>query len=135
MMFCEQCGSASRDKDGFCGGCGAPWAMEPSAQTTADKADTTGRGIVSAMENSSSNSGIGGLLTDVKPKQVWIAVLLALGLGPIGLLYCTTTGAIVMMIVSIVVGLFFGNFALVIVVLVCAVWAWWAARESASMFE
>jgi hypothetical protein len=109
--------------------------MQASAQATADKADTTDRGIVSAIENSSSNSGIAGLLTDVKPKQVWIAVLLAVGLGPIGLAYCTITGAIVMLIASLVLGLFFGNFALLLVLPVCVLWAWWAARESASMFE
>ena len=109
--------------------------MQASEPASADKADTTGRGIVSAIEDSSRNTGITGLLTDVKPKQVWIAVLLAVGLGPIGLVYCTITGAIVMLIASIVLGLFFGNFALLLVLPVCALWAWKAARESASMFE
>ncbi len=131
MTFCDQCGSGSCDKDGFCGGCGAPWPLQPSVA----KVDMTGRGIVSAVENSSRNIGVEGLLFDVKPKRVWVAVLLALGLGPIGLLYCTTTGAIVMLIVSIVLALFLGNLATLIVLPVCAYWAWKAARESESMFE
>jgi hypothetical protein len=88
-----------------------PWPTHAYAQASADKADTTGRGIVSAIEDSSRNSGIAGLLTDVKPKQVWIAVLLAVGLGPIGLVYCTITGAIVMLIASVVLGLLLGNLA------------------------
>ena len=28
MESCEQCGSSSRDKDGFCHGCGASWPLE-----------------------------------------------------------------------------------------------------------
>jgi hypothetical protein len=40
-------------------------------------------------------------LVEVRPKQVWVAVLLALLLGPFGLLYCTITGTIVMLIVSV----------------------------------
>lgn len=40
-------------------------------------------------------------LVELRPKTVWAAVLFALLFGPMGLLYCTITGTIVMTVVSI----------------------------------
>jgi hypothetical protein len=74
-------------------------------------------------------------LLEVRPKQIWVAVLLALFFGPIGLLYCTSTGTIVMLIVSIPATVFFGKASLLIIQPLCAIWAWRAAREQASAFD
>ncbi len=52
-----------------------------------------------------------------------------------GLLYCTTTGTIVMTIVSIPLVLLFGRASSLIILPICAIWAWKAARESASIFD
>jgi hypothetical protein len=71
----------------------------------------------------------------VQPKMVWVAVLLALVLGPVGLLYCTMTGTIVMTLVSVMLALLFGRASSLIILPICAVWAWRAARESASPFD
>jgi hypothetical protein len=79
--------------------------------------------------------GATGLLTDVGPKQVWVAVTLALLFGPLGLLYCTITGAIVMMIVSVPLAILFGQASLVITLPVCAFWAWRASRKLSSLFD
>jgi hypothetical protein len=68
-------------------------------------------------------------------KHVWVAVLLALLLGPLGLLYCTITGAIVMMIVSVALAFFFGQLSFLITLPICAIWAWRASREIASPFD
>ncbi len=74
-------------------------------------------------------------LFEVGPKKVWAAVFLALLLGPFGLLYCTITGTIVMMIVSVALTLILGNASFLIILPICAIWAWRAARECTSAFD
>lgn len=75
------------------------------------------------------------VMSDTRPKKVWVAVLLAIALGPVGLLYCTMTGTIVMTIATIPIWLVFGNLAYLILSLVCGFWAWRSARESASILD
>ncbi len=121
MNLCNECGSATRDKDGFCGGCGAPWALSPVASAS---------GHPSRMASLPGEiSAVGLRLEGVHPKPVWVAVTLAVLAGPIGLFYCTYTGAIVMLIVSVVLQYFLGYAGMVLVIPVCAFWAWRAARE------
>lgn len=74
-------------------------------------------------------------LEQVKPKRVWLAVGLALLLGPLGMLYSTVAGTFVMVVVSIVLQLWLGDWSYLIVPPICAVWAWWAVREYASVFD
>ena len=67
-------------------------------------------------------------------KNVWVAVMLALLFGPLGMLYCTVPGALVMCAIS-VVSLFFSKIVAIFVVpLVCAVWAGLAARSANSIY-
>ena len=130
MNFCEQCGSSSRDRSGFCGGCGALWP-QPDPDPGTDRAASKRASPFSTLPRKFSSSA----LVDVRPKQVWAAVALALLFGPIGLLYCTITGTIVMTIVSIAVTILFGYTSSFLILPVCAIWAWRAARESASLFD
>jgi hypothetical protein len=74
-------------------------------------------------------------LFEVRPKQVWLAVLLALVLGPFGLFYSTVAGAITMIIVSIGLQFWWGDFSILLVLPICAVWAWRATREYSSALE
>jgi len=130
MTVCDQCGSMSRDKSGFCAGCGAPWPLAlPDAPAKRD-----GIRLVSLPVNLPENVSSFGLL-DVGQKQVWIAVVLALLVGPLGLLYCTTTGTVVMLIVSIPLALFLGKASLLIIQPICAIWAWRAARDLSSSLD
>ena len=69
-------------------------------------------------------------MPDLRPKKVWVAVLLGLLGGPLGLLYCTMTGTLVMLFVSMVLWIKFGDVSSLIVQPVCAIWAWRAAREA-----
>ena len=71
----------------------------------------------------------------MRPKQIWYAILLTIIFGPIGLSYCTLTGAVVMTIVSIALGFWLGFLSYFLVLPACIPWAWLAARESASMFD
>lgn len=127
MEFCAQCGSSSRDNDGFCRGCGALWPSEPPAA----EANTAASRPV--PPHASPFTKIGPIdLPDVRPKKVWVAVLLGLFVGPLGLLYSTTAGTLVMLFVSMVLWIRFGSVSLLIVQPVCALWAWKAARDSSS---
>jgi hypothetical protein len=131
MHFCEQCGSSSRDKDGFCGGCGAPWPLE----TPPVPAKQIGGIPVLPVANLPDYIGSDNALFDVRPKVVWVAVLLALFFGPFGLIYCTITGTIVMFVISIVLQFLLGSISLLITLPICAFWAWRASRESQSALD
>jgi hypothetical protein len=74
-------------------------------------------------------------LAQAEVKNVWVAVLLALLLGPLGMLYCTVPGALVMFAVSVFAALFLGKIvAFLLVPVVCAVWAGLAARSANSIY-
>ena len=62
-------------------------------------------------------------------KNVWVAALLALFLGPPGMIYSTPIGALVMSVVSIPVWLFGGSLLILAAWLVCIFWAVMAARD------
>lgn len=59
----------------------------------------------------------------VPTKSVGLAVLLAVIFGPLGLLYSTVMGAIVMFVVNIVVALVTVGFGLILTWPICGVWA------------
>lgn len=59
----------------------------------------------------------------VPTKSVGLAILLAVIFGPLGLLYSTVVGAIVMFIVNIVVALVTVGFGLILTWPICGVWA------------
>ena len=63
------------------------------------------------------------------PKSVGIAVLLALFLGPLGMLYSTIKGAIIMFFVCLIGGFITLGFGLVILLPICAIWAYMATNS------
>jgi hypothetical protein len=130
MNVCAQCGSGSRDKDGICAGCGTAWPLELPDQA----ANQSATKHASSFHNLPGKISSAGLM-EVRPKLVWVAVLLALTSGPLGLLYCTVPGAIVMLFASVLLYIVFGQASTLIVLPICALWAWKAARESASIFD
>jgi hypothetical protein len=129
MNICKNCGSGSRDKNGFCGGCGAAWSPAMSSSPTRTVASQQ------ASPYAKLRSEINSIGFEVRPKQPWLAVLLALVFGPLGLLYSTMAGAITMFIVSIILRLWLGDVTLLFIAPICAVWAWKAARECSSAFD
>jgi hypothetical protein len=116
---------------GFCKGCGAPWPLTATNHSAIP--DTRKQVELPSIEP--IQIGSMGLLHNVGTKQVWVAVALALFFGPLGLLYCTISGAIVMMIVSVALALIFGQLSFLITLPVCAIWAWRASREMTSAFD
>jgi len=65
----------------------------------------------------------------VKEKSVLIAFLLAFFFGPLGMLYTTVSGAIIMLVVSLVVGVFTLGFGLIITQVICIIWSVIAASS------
>jgi hypothetical protein len=135
MNICKQCGSASRDKSGICAGCGAPWPLAMPAGTFASNNSSQHSPYSKLPEQISSMGLYDPDLSQVGTKNVGLAVLLSVLLGPIGLFYCTVPGAIVMLFVSIALSLFLGTAGLLLTMPICAIWAWRAARENRSPFD
>ncbi len=65
----------------------------------------------------------------VSTKSPGIAILLTILFGPIGMFYSTIGGAIVMLLVSLVVGLVTFGFGLLITWPICILWAAIAASS------
>ena len=65
----------------------------------------------------------------VKEKSVLIAFLLAFFFGPLGMLYTTVSGAIIMLVVSLVVGVFTFGLGLLITQPICVIWSVVAANS------
>ena len=131
MTYCEQCGSTSHDEQGFCRGCGARLPGYGAARNAGVKP------IEQAFQQQASAGGAVGPLTLAQPqvKNVWVAVLLGLFLGPLGMVYCTYLGAFVMLIAEIVSAIYCGKMVtLVGVPVACAVWAGLAARSANSIY-
>lgn len=65
----------------------------------------------------------------VKQKSMAMVIILAILFGPLGMLYSTVSGGVVMLIVNIVVGLFTLGFGLFLTWPICVVWAAVAANS------
>ncbi|MEP7162119.1 MAG: hypothetical protein ABI746_13630 [Dermatophilaceae bacterium] len=63
------------------------------------------------------------------PKSVGIALLLTFFFGPLGMLYSTVTGAVVMVLVNLLVGLLTYGFGLFLTWPICMIWAATAASS------
>lgn len=61
-------------------------------------------------------------------KSVGIAVALSFFFGPLGMLYSTILGAIIMFIISLVVGIITLGIGLIVTIPICAIWGGVAAH-------
>lgn len=62
------------------------------------------------------------------PKNVGIAILLTVLFGPLGMFYSTIVGAIVMMVISLIIGVVTLGFGLLLTWPVCIIWGALAAN-------
>ena len=126
MAFCDQCGSSSLDSEGFCRGCGARVSV---AEVSAPS------GPAGAQERKASSQKTAApipFFTLVQPasKNVWVAGLLTLFLGPMGMLYSTRAGCYVMTTISIAMSFTVrGWIPWLIFWPICIIWAVMAARD------
>jgi hypothetical protein len=56
------------------------------------------------------------------PKNVGIAVLLTILFGPLGMFYSTIWGAVIMLVVSLLLGLVTAGFAVFVTWPICVIW-------------
>jgi hypothetical protein len=125
MTYCDQCGSASIDKDGFCGGCGAHYSIAQLGEKNKANASPAKAEISQLSQVQFPNMQ----LAQPSEKRLWLAILLATFVGPFGLAYCTLTGAVVMIVVAIAFRLFLGLFSAALAWLICILWAWYAVKR------
>lgn len=57
------------------------------------------------------------------PKSVGVAIALSLFFGPLGMFYSTIWGAVIMIIVNLIVGLFTLGFGLILTIPIGVIWA------------
>jgi hypothetical protein len=67
-----------------------------------------------------------------KQKSVGVAFILAFFFGPLGLLYASVTGGIVMIILGVIISIVTLGFGLIVVWIVCIIWAIVAANSANS---
>jgi len=65
----------------------------------------------------------------IPTKSVGISILLTILLGPLGMLYSTISGAIIMFIVSVIVTIGTAGIGLIITWPICIIWAAVAASD------
>jgi hypothetical protein len=73
--------------------------------------------------------GAPSVVVAVAPKSVALAVVLTIFFGPLGMFYSTVTGAIIMLIVSIIAAAFTLGFSLFVTWPICVVWGAIAASS------
>lgn len=73
------------------------------------------------MENSNESQRI--VVVSSGEKSMVASILLSLVFGPLGLLYASVTGGIVMLLVSVVVAIFTLGIGLLITFPICIIWA------------
>jgi len=131
LDFCENCGSTSRDEQGFCRGCGAHRPIDETVSPT-----NVSTATYAVLPQAEPKANIGSIpLAQAQVKNVWVAVMLALLLGPLGMIYCTYLGAAVMLFASIV-AMFLPHTIVVwsLLPVACAIWAGLAARSANSIY-
>lgn len=65
-----------------------------------------------------------------KRKSTILALVLCIFLGPIGMLYSTITGAVIMAILYIVLGIMTIGWALTVLHPIAIIWGVWAAHDA-----
>jgi hypothetical protein len=71
------------------------------------------------MENQNPNQ----VVIVKSQKSMGVTILLSIFFGPLGMFYSTVTGAIVMMIISLIVAVFTVGLGLIVTWPICIIWA------------
>ena len=92
-MFCSECGKQVGDEAKFCGECGAPTNADGNILHPAIQETTT--------VSNENKVALNMAAVAVNSKSVGIAFILILFFGPLGMLYSTIKGGVVMLILPI----------------------------------
>lgn len=55
-------------------------------------------------------------------KSLGASILLTLFFGPLGLMYSTLTGGLIMLVLSVIIGIFTLGFGLIFTQIICVIW-------------
>ena len=77
------------------------------------------------MENQTQNQTI----IVANQKSTTTAAVLGFFFGPLGMLYSTISGAIIMFIISAIVGFLTVGIGLIVTIPICSIWAYLAAKK------
>jgi hypothetical protein len=122
MAFCNRCGTTSEESSGFCLTCGARLpVVESQPLPEILPARPFSRETQSAFPSME--------LAQPRAKSVWVAAMLAFLMGPLGMLYSTVPGCLVMFAVNLFAAIWGRTWMVVASWLACIVWAALAARE------
>lgn len=117
MAFCSRCGISNPAGANFCNACGAPVAQvlppAPAAWNTPPPQPVVP--VVPAY------------VVVRPPKSVGVAIVLAVFFGPLGMLYSTVPGALVMIFVTLFFGILTAGISAFITWPICVIWAALAA--------
>jgi hypothetical protein len=122
MPFCTQCGISNADGARFCGRCGASVAAGAiPAQPVSYTVQPAPPPFVQVVP--------AGYLVPRPPKSVGAAILLAILFGPLGMLYSTVSGALIMLVVSLILGIATAGISVLITWPICIIWGAVAAQS------
>jgi len=109
MPFCSRCGTSNGSGAGFCNACGAPLAqvLPPAPQAWNQPP------VVQVVQP---------YVVVRAPKSVGIAILLSVFFGPLGMLYSTVPGALIMLAVSVFLGFITAGISVFITWPICVIW-------------
>src|SRR4051812_34359508 len=112
MPFCSRCGTSNASGAGFCNSCGAPLAqvLPPAPPAWNPPPPPPMVQVVQPY------------IVVRAPKSVGVAILLTLLFGPLGMLYSTVPGALIMLVVSVFLGFITAGISVFITWPVCVIW-------------
>ena len=118
--ICPTCGYELAPKVIFCGNCGSRVNVKsvPSPKQP--------------QQSAAINVGIQTNQTNVvvtSTKSIIVSIILTFIFGPLGMLYSTVTGGIVMLIISIIIGIITLGIGLIITWPICIIWGAIAANN------
>lgn len=104
MSYCPKCGTENPSTAAFCVKCGHNLTMVPATGTSSSNTYVQNKVVV-----------IGG------QKSAGVAFLLAFLFGPLGLLYASVTGGLIMLVLSFISIIFFP--LAILCWIICMIWA------------
>lgn len=132
MPYCHNCGTQLGDTTRFCPSCGTPYQGNQSA--TQDAVRTTSPTIppppIQAFQSASPSHVQQNVIVMGKAKSVGVAFILAFCFGPLGLLYASIVGGIVMFIIGLISFFILPIIGYILVHVGCIIWACVAADQA-----
>lgn len=122
MPFCTQCGASNAESAKFCAGCGAATSVGTfPTQTVSYGIPPPPPPYVQVVP--------AAYVIPRPPKSVGAAILLTILFGPLGMLYSTIPGALIMMAISFILAIPTAGISFLITWPICVIWGALAAQS------